>query len=137
MLPDDLDDLLWAYDCWQNPSVLLRQYLWAYSEEDRQRGRGLIEVLGPQRVKVIMRYLAEDYWGRYLGWPDKMSWREGPEGPENVEFVEVKSSSDKLSDDQRSWIEGNYKHLHLPFRIAKVHRTQRLRAAQLRLWHLP
>jgi len=80
----------------------LRQYLWAYVQEDQQRGRTLIEVLGPQRVKRIMRYLAEDYWVRYLGWPDLVSWREGDSGPEGVAFIEVKSSNDKLSDDQRS-----------------------------------
>lgn len=128
-LPDDIDGLLWAYDYWQEASRPLRQYLWAYTEEDQQRGQTLITVLGPQRIKLIMRYLAEDYWGRYLGWPDLVSWREGPGGPEDVGFVEVKSSSDKLSDDQRSWIEGNYKQLRLPFRIAKVHRKQRLSVA--------
>lgn len=126
MLPDDTKGLLWFYDFNQDPSRALRQYLWAYTEEDQQRGRKLIEVLGPARVKAIMRYLAEDYWGRYLGWPDLLSWRDGPKGPEDVEFAEVKSSSDKLSDDQRSWIEGNHTQLHLPFRIAKVHRKQRL-----------
>jgi hypothetical protein len=73
-----------------------------------------------------MRYLAEDYWGRYLGWPDLVSWREDSNGPEDIAFVEVKSSNDKLSDYQRSWIEGNHKHLQLLFRIAKVHRAQRL-----------
>lgn len=131
MLPDDLDGMLWAYDYWQEPSRPLRQYLWAYTEEDQERGRTLIEVLGPQRIKQIMRYLAEDYWGRYLGWPDLVSWSDGPNGPADVEFVEVKSSSDKLSDDQRSWIEGNHKQLQLPFHIAKVHRKQRLAVKQL------
>jgi hypothetical protein len=128
-LPDDLDRLLWAYDYWQEPSRPLRQYLWAYSEEDQERGRTLIEVLGPKRIKLIMRYLADDYWGRYLGWPDLVSWRESSSGPQDVEFIEVKSSKDNLSDDQRSWIEGNHKNLHLPFRIAKVHRAQRLSVA--------
>jgi len=129
LIPDDLADLLWAYDYWQDPSQALRQYLWAYTQEDQERGHALLRVLGPQRIKLVMRYLAEDYWGRYLGWPDLVSWREGPNGPEDVEFIEVKSSSDKLSDDQRSWIQGNHQHLHLPFRIAKVHRTQRLAVA--------
>jgi hypothetical protein len=30
-LPDDLDDMLWAYDYWLEPSRTLRQYLWAYT----------------------------------------------------------------------------------------------------------
>ena len=129
MLPDDTDELLWAYDYWQEPSRPLRQYLWAYTEEDQQRGRILISVLGAERVKTIMHYMAEDYWQRYLGWPDLVTWSVTPDGPKDVEFVEVKSSSDKLSDDQRAWIEGNRKHLKLPFRIVKVHRAQRLSVA--------
>jgi hypothetical protein len=76
-----------------------------------------------------MRYLAGDYWARYLGWPDLVSWREGTSGPEDVAFVEVKSSNDKLSDDKRSWIAGSNAHSHLPFRIAKIHRAQRLAEA--------
>jgi hypothetical protein len=126
MLPNDTDGLLWAYDYWQEPSRPLRQYLWAYTQEDQERARTLIRVLKPQRIKMIMQYLAEDYWGRFLGWPDLLSWREEPSGPDSFEFIEVKSSGDKLSDDQRSWIEGNRQHLHFPFRIAKIHRTQRL-----------
>jgi hypothetical protein len=30
-IPDDLDDMLWAYDYWLEPSRTLRQYLWAYT----------------------------------------------------------------------------------------------------------
>jgi hypothetical protein len=126
MLPDDTNELLWAYDYWQEPSRSLRQYLWAYTEEDQQRGRTLISVLGAQCVKLIMRYLAEDYWQRYLGWPDLVTWCMTPDGPSDVQFIEVKSSGDKLSNDQRAWIEGNHNQLRLPFRIVKIHRTQRL-----------
>jgi VRR-NUC domain len=126
MLPDDINELLWTYDYWQEPSRALRQYLWAYADEDQQRGRTLIKVLGVHRVKMILRYLAEAYWERYLGWPDLLTWRDTPVGLQDVEFIEVKSSSDKLSDDQRSWIRGNHDYLHLAFRIVKVHRTQRL-----------
>jgi hypothetical protein len=130
LIPDGLTDLLWTYDYWQEPSRALRQYLWAYTEEDQERARTLLRVLGPQSIKMLMRYLAEDYWGRYLGWPDLMSWREGSDGPEGVDFIEVKSSKDRLSDDQRSWIQGNHQHMHMPFRIAKVHRKQRLIVAE-------
>src|ERR1035441_7016714 len=129
MLPDNTAELLWAYEYWQDSSRSLRQYLWAYTDEDQQRGRTILGVLGARRVKQVLRYLAEDYWQRYLGWPDLMTWRSAADGTEDVEFVEVKSSSDKLSDDQRTWIEGNRNHLQLPFRIVKVHRTQRLSVA--------
>ncbi len=126
MLPNDTAEMLWAYDYWQEPSRPLRQYLWAYTEEDEQRARQLITVLGAPLVKLILRYLAESYWERFLGWPDLMTRRDTPGGPQDVEFIEVKSSSDKLSDDQRSWIKGNHEILKLPFRVVKVHRTRRL-----------
>ncbi len=74
----------------------------------------------------VKEHLAEAYWERYLGWPDLVSWRETPEGSQAVQFIEVKSSSDRLSDDQRMWIQGNHDHLQLDFRMVKVHRTQRL-----------
>jgi len=128
MLPDDTTEILWAYDYLQEPSRALRQYLWAYTEEDRQRAQQLIIVLGAQLVKQILRYLAESYWERFLGWPDLVTWQETADGPRDVEFIEVKSSNDKLSDDQRVWIKGNHEHLKLPFRIVKVHRTKRLGA---------
>lgn len=130
LLPDDTDELLWTYDYLQEPSRALRQYLWAYTDEDQQRGRTLVRVLGANCVKTILRYLAEAYWERYCGWPDLVSWQETSEGPQDLQFIEVKSSSDKLSDDQRTWVQGNHDHLGLPFRIVKVHRTQRLELSE-------
>jgi hypothetical protein len=59
----------------------------------------------------------DDYWGRFLGWPDIFAW-----GCNKVLFVEVKLSGDKLSDEQRNWIEGNVKTLHLPFKLLKIHK---------------
>lgn len=126
MLPNATTEMLWSYDYWQEPSRALRQYLWAYLEEDQQRARQLITILGAPRIKLIMRYMAESYWQRYLGWPDLVSWIETSDGPSDAQFIEVKSSSDKLSDDQRAWIEGTYEYLKLPFRIVKVHRAKRL-----------
>jgi hypothetical protein len=38
-------------------------------------------------------------------------------------FVEVKSSNDKIREDQKAWIKGNYEILKLPFQIVKVHKT--------------
>ncbi|MFF1509016.1 VRR-NUC domain-containing protein [Streptomyces sp. NPDC058326] len=125
-LPRSTDELLWLFDYWTSHSQGLLQYLWAHREVDIVRGRRLIEILGPERVVEILGFLAGDYWGRYLGWPDLVSWLEIDGRVEGVEFVEVKSSSDKLSEDQRDWIAGNAEFLQLSFKIAKVHRAQQL-----------
>jgi hypothetical protein len=34
----------------------------------------------------------------------------------------VKSSGDKLSDDQKRWIEDNHRRLKLPFKLVKIHK---------------
>ena len=101
-----------------------QEYLWAYESTDTERGRRLIEILGPGQIKAILRFLADDYWGRYLGWPDLVSWRSTERTSTDIEFVEVKSSSDRLSEDQRAWMTNNSNILKLPFRIAKVHKTR-------------
>ena len=67
---------------------------------------------------AILRYRVDDYWGRYVGWPDLLLWRD-----KAFMMVEVKSSSDKLNADQMRWIADNHEILKLPFRIAKLHRT--------------
>ena len=90
------------------------------------------DALSPHGLKRILRYLAGDYWQRYLGWPDLLTWRSSPHGPSDLLFLEVKSSSAKLAEVQRSWIEGNAAHLNFPFRVVKVHRTGRLTAPQQR-----
>ncbi|MFD7967733.1 VRR-NUC domain-containing protein [Streptomyces clavifer] len=125
-LPCEMEEFLWLFDYWTSHAEKLRQYLWAHRAIDVERGRRLIEILGPTRVKGILRFLADDYWGRYLGWPDLVSWDEGAHGVADIEFVEVKSSSDKLSEDQRDWIVNNHESLKLPFKVAKVHRVQRI-----------
>jgi Holliday junction resolvase-like predicted endonuclease len=68
-------------------------------------------------MRRALRYLLKDYWQHYLGWPDIFAWR----GDEFV-FVEVKLSKDKLSDEQRTWIEHNATSLQFPFKILKIHR---------------
>jgi len=126
-LPNEAGLLLAAYDYWLEPSRALRQYLWAYTQQDEDRARILIEVLGAARVKQVLRFLAEDYWRRFCGWPDLLSWRETTTGPDDVELLEVKSSGDRLSEDQRNWITDNAETIRLPFRLVKVHRTEQLR----------
>ena len=41
---------------------------------------------------------------------------------EEFVFAEVKSSKDKLSEDQKQWIQGNAEYLGFPFKLVKVHR---------------
>jgi len=116
----DRDQLLWLFDYWRHPSERLRQYVWAHRDADVDRARRLIELLPADTVLGILRYLVNDYWGRYLGWPDLLLYRDG-----EFMFVEVKSSSDKLSGEQIRWITDNQALLQLPFRLAKLHRPSR------------
>jgi hypothetical protein len=113
----DKDNLLWLFDYWVPYSEGLRLYLWAHREKDVEKARKVVEVLRPAFVLSILRYLTADYWGRYLGWPDLLAYRE-----DDFVFIEVKSSKDKLSEEQKRWIAGNSEHLQLPFKIFKVHR---------------
>lgn len=131
-LPDTTPGLLRAYDELLEPSRPLRQYLWAYTADDEARARECLRVLGVEATRRIVRFLAEDYWARYLGWPDLLVWKETDDGPTDPRFVEVKSSKDSLTDDQRQWIVGNSTVLRFPFRIAKVHRTETLDVAPSR-----
>lgn len=119
----DRDELLWLFDYWRPYSEALRQYLWAHNAPDVDRARRLIVVLPPITIRAILDYLVRDYWGRYLGWPDMLLWR-----GDDILMIEVKSSSDRLSGDQKSWIADNATILKLPFRIVKVHRRAKTKA---------
>jgi len=114
-LPDDKDEMLWTFDYWVEPSTSLREYLWAHRPEDIARARTLVAVLPVKTTKRVLRYLVEDYWRRYCGWPDLFVYR-----PTELFFAEVKSSKDRLSEDQKRWIRDNSAHLHLPFQLVKV-----------------
>lgn len=114
---EDKDNLLWLFDYWVPYSEGLRQYLWAHRKSDIEKARKIVEVLSPVRIKAVLRYLVDDYWGRYLGWPDLLAYRDS-----DFVLIEVKSSKDKLSEEQKRWIAGNVEHLQLPFSIFKVHR---------------
>jgi hypothetical protein len=111
------EELLWTFDYWRPYSENLRQYLWAHRAEDVDRARRLIEILPPGTIIAILGYLAENYWNHFLGWPDLLLHR-----GDAFELVEVKSSSDRLSEDQKRWIADNHDTLKLPFRIAKIHK---------------
>jgi len=117
-LVPDPGELLWLFDYWRSHSENLRQYLWAHRPADVDRARQLVEILPSATIISILRYLIAGYWDHYLGWPDLLLHR-----ADELLFVEVKSSSDKLSEDQKRWIADNHETLRLPFRIAKIHKS--------------
>lgn len=111
------EDLLWTFDYWIEPSKNLRECLWAHRKEDVAKAREIVSVLPTAITVRILRYLVGDYWGRHLGWPDLLVHRSN-----DFFFAEVKSSKDKLSEDQKQWIKGNAADLHLPFKLVKIHK---------------
>lgn len=119
LIPDK-GALLDLFDYWEKPSDNFRQYLWAHRREDVVTARLLVEQLPPTTTIAILRYLIGDYWGRFCGWPDLFVYRR----VDDFMFVEVKSSNDKLSEDQKTWIAGNSDELGIPFRILKIHRIK-------------
>ena len=83
-------------------TLRLRTYLWAEAAETVATAKTLLEVLPPETVKSILRYLVDSYWANYTGWPDLIAI-----GAEDWFLAEVKSSHAKLSDDQKHWVEKN------------------------------
>ena len=82
----------------------------------------ITQVMGAVVTKRILRFLAEDYWGRFLGWPDFLVHRDA-----DWFLAEVKSSKDRLSGAQKEWFEANGKYLGLPAKVIKVHRAKTVR----------
>ncbi len=117
IIPLEKRELLWVFDYWVEPSFDLRQYLWAHDPQDVEQARKIVSLLPISATLAILRYLTNDYWHHYLGWPDLLVYR-----PDDYFFVEVKSSKDKLREDQKTWIQGNHSELHLPFKLLKIHR---------------
>jgi len=117
MLTKSKDELLWGFDYWIEPSADLRQYLWAHRPEDVTKAREIASILPVDVTIRILWYLLGDYWRRYCGWPDLLIYRQ-----DEFFFAEVKSSNDKLSEDQKDWIRGNSAELHLPFKLIKIHK---------------
>lgn len=117
MLPKNKDEFLWTFDYWIEPSAELRQYLWAHRSEDVAKAREIASILPLESTIQILRYLVGNYWHRFCGWPDLLIYRQ-----DEFFFAEVKSSNDKLSEDQKNWIRGNSAELHLPFKLVKIHK---------------
>ena len=116
-LPHERDQLLRLFNDWLPQSEDLRQYLWAHESEKIQVARRILAILSPTEIVSILEYLAADYWRRYVGWPDLLAFTD-----DEHMFVEVKSTKDKLSEDQKRWIEDNSTHLHFPFKLVKIHK---------------
>jgi hypothetical protein len=119
ILAGDTKELLWKFDYWVPYSDGLRQYLWAHRHENIVTARQLVSILPADVIRVILRYLIGDYWQRFCGWPDLLAYKQ-----EEFLFLEVKSSSDELSEDQKRWIAGNSTALHLPFKLVKIHKKK-------------
>jgi hypothetical protein len=113
-------DLIWNFGYWLGYSSDFRQYLWAHREEDVARARKLLDVLPAPTIKRILQYLVGSYWDRFCGWPDLLVFNDA-----EFFFAEVKSSKDKLSVAQKSWIKANFEELHLPFKLVKIHKSAR------------
>lgn len=117
LLPEQKEELLWTFDYWVEPSADLRQYLWAHRPEDVTKAREIVSILPGDVTLRILKYLVADYWRRYCGWPDILVHNQ-----DEFFFAEVKSSKDKLREDQKNWIRGNSAEICLPFKLIKIHK---------------
>ncbi len=117
-LPTSKDELLWTFDYWTKPSKDLRNYLWAHRPDDVARARQIVAVLPIDVTIRILRFLVTAYWDRYCGWPDLLVYRN-----DTYHFVEVKSSKDSLSEQQKQWIREQYNDLNVPFTLVKIVRS--------------
>lgn len=112
-------DLLLLFNYWIDPSSNFRQYLWAHRDSDILRARRILEIMNSELIIKCLKYLIENYWAHYLGWPDLLVTKES-----DFFFVEVKSSGDKLSEEQKSWIQKNASTLKFNFRLLKLHKAR-------------
>ena len=115
--PKSKEEFLWLFDYWIEPSTDFRQYLWAHRQEDIVKARKIVEILPIDIITKILKFLVGDYWGRYCGWPDLLAFKKS-----KFLFIEVKSSRDKLREDQKKWIKSNTEILKLPFKLLKINK---------------
>lgn len=119
-LRDRVAELAELFELWLEQSWSLRQYLWAHRERDIETARQVVNAIpGPVLIRIV-EYLIGAYWERYLGWPDILAVRKG-----ELLFVEVKSSGDKFSLEQKRWIQENFSSLKLPFEVLRLHRQSK------------
>jgi len=112
---NELSDLDWLFDYWESHSHDFRQYLWAHRETDIALARKIIRILLEIDIKKILHYMSRNYWSNFCGWPDLLVFKD-----DEIMFVEVKSSNDKLSEDQKNWFTGNEEHMGFTAKIFKV-----------------
>ncbi|KAK6340669.1 hypothetical protein TWF696_008994 [Orbilia brochopaga] len=62
----------------------------------------IIECLGGEALSVICKVLCQEYQQRSSGMPDLFLWNHSQK---KAKFAEVKSENDRLSDNQRVWID--------------------------------
>lgn len=110
-----IDDSKWLFDYWAECSEDFRQYLWAHDQADVATARELVRILGLENLRKVLLYLVRDYWRHFCGWPDLLVYRSG-----ELFFVEVKSSKDRLSEDQKRWITDNKAQLGFGFKLFKI-----------------
>ena len=110
----DLDDWEFYVEYWWDAWSSYREYLWVESHEHKDLLRWLFE-WRPERARATLLYLAENYWGRYTGWPDLMARRCG-----RLRLFEVKSPNDRLSEDQIRWFNDNDDRLGFDVAIIRV-----------------
>ena len=124
-IPEDKDELFWTFDYQIDHSNDFRQYLWAHRQSDIETAKRLLSILPPRIIKRILMFLIQDYYQRYLGWPDMLVFRD-----EQFFFAEIKSSKDKLRGDQKNWIRNNALYLQLPFKVYKIHKKKQFNSLE-------
>ena len=116
---DELDDFQRLFDYWFEPSANFRQYLWAHRSRDIAKARRVLSIIGASHLKKILEYMVMDYWQNFCGWPDLLVYND-----DEFFFVEVKSSGDILSEDQKRWLQGNCTYMGFETKLFKVGKTK-------------
>lgn len=112
---NELEDIDWLFEYWTDHSSNLRQYLWAHRDKDVLKAKKVMSILGLDNLRKVLHYLIMNYWKNYCGWPDLLVFND-----DEFFFVEVKSSNDKLSEDQKNWFLGNHEYMGFNAKIFKV-----------------
>ena len=113
-----LDDWEFLLDLWWTAWENYREYHWVHRDECRRPLPWLFELAG-DKVKALLLYLAENFWGRYAGWPDLIG-RRGCE----LRFFEVKSPNDRPSEDQLRWFADNQEKLGFNASLIRVRKRR-------------
>ena len=112
---DGLNDIDQAFRLWLDASTELRQYLWAHHESYISKAKKILSIISSDVLVKVLKYMVIDFWKNFCGWPDLIVFNESTQF-----FVEVKSTNDKLSEDQKNWLLGNQKYMEFKVKIFKV-----------------